>query len=140
MERSSYLYQQIGLTAGYIQTLKLIQLTTVENNITQILPKIPRYPTTAQITEAFRDANNILVTCFVVDSRGEIFHVENIDQLTHGQPIWRKTDVMLFPNFYYSDQAIVKQFPNTGFHIDKIEDHYTEEKGLLTTYQFLLFH
>ena len=89
---------------------------------------MPRYPTTAQITEAFRDADNILLTCFTVDFRGEIFHVKNINQLTYGQPIWRKTDVTVFPNFFYSNQAILKQFLATGFHIDKIEDHYTEEK------------
>ena len=102
--------------------------SAVENKIIQIIPKIPRYPTTAQVTEAFRDADDILVTCFAVDSKGNIFHVKNIDQLTHGQPIWRKTEVMLFPNFFYSDQATITQFLHTEFHIDKIEDHYTEEK------------
>ena len=102
--------------------------TTVENNITKTLAKIPKYPTTSQVTEAFKDADDILVTCFAADSRGDIFHVRNIDQLTHGQPIWRKTDVMLFPNFFYSDQSTIKQFLTTRFHIDKIDNHFTEEK------------
>ena len=102
--------------------------TTVENNITQTLAKIPKHPTTAQVTKAFKNADDILVTCFSVDTAGNIFHVENIDQLTHGQPIWRKTEVMLFPNFFYSDQSTIEEFLATGFHIDKIENHYTEEK------------
>lgn len=103
-------------------------LATVENDIAQILAKIPKYPNTAQVTKAFKDADDILVTCFAVDAKGDIFHVKKINQLTHGQPIWRKTEVMLFPNFFYSDQSTIEQILNTGFHIDKIENHYTEEK------------
>lgn len=103
---------------------------TVENNITEILAKIPKNPTTAQVTEAFKDSDDILVTCFAVDNEGEIFHVTNINQLTHGQPIWRKTEVMLFPNFLYSDRSTIEQFLNTGFHINAIENHYIEEKRL----------
>ena len=102
--------------------------TTVENNIAQILSKMPKNPTTAQVTEAFKDADDILVTCFAVDAKDEIFHVKNINQLTHGQPIWRKTEVMLFPNFLYSDRSTIEQFLNAGFHIDKIDDHYSEER------------
>ena len=105
-----------------------IDPTTVENNIAQILSRMPKNPTTAQVTEAFKDSNDILVTCFAVDAEGEIFHVKNINQLTHGQPIWRKTEVMLFPNFLYSDRSTIEQFLNAGFHIDKIEDHYSEER------------
>ena len=62
--------------------------TTVEND-TKILATIPKYPTTAQVTKALKDANDILVTCscFAVDTRGNIFHVKDINQLGHGQPI-----------------------------------------------------
>ena len=103
---------------------------TVERNIEQILANLPRNPTTAQVTEAFKDSDDILVTCFAVDAAGDIFHVKNINQLSDGQPIWRKTEVMLFPNFLYTDRSTIQQLLNTGFHIDKIENHYTEEKRL----------
>ena len=86
--------------------------TIVENNIARILSRMPKNPTTAQVTEAFKDCDDILITCFAVDAEGDIFHVKNITELTRGQPIWRKTEVMR----------------NAGFHIDKIEDHYTEER------------
>ena len=101
--------------------------TTVDKTITKKLATIPKYPTTAQVTEAFKDADDILVTCFAVDASGDIIHVKSINQLAHGQPIWRKTEVMLFPNFFYSDQSTIREFLDTGFHIDKIENHYTEE-------------
>ena len=103
---------------------------TVERNIEQILANLPRNPTTTQVTEAFKDSDDILVTCFAVDAAGDIFHVKNINQLSDGQPIWRKTEVMLFPNFLYTDRSTIQQLLNTGFHIDKIENHYTEEKRL----------
>ena len=103
---------------------------TVERNIEEILANLPRNPTTAQVTEAFKDSDDILVTCFAVDAAGDIFHVKNINQLSDGQPIWRKTEVMLFPNFLYSDRSTIQQLLNTGFHIDKIENHYTEENRL----------
>ena len=102
--------------------------TAVENNIAQALAKIPRYPTTAQVTEAFKDDNDILVTCFAVDAKGAIFHVKNVNQLSYGQPIWRKTEVMLYPNFFYSDQSSISQILTAGLHIDKIENYCTEDR------------
>ena len=104
--------------------------TTVEDNIAQILSKMPKNPTTAQVTEAFKDSDDILVTCFAVDAEGDIFRIKNINQLTHGQPIWRKTEVMLFPNFLYSDRSTIERFLNAGFHINKIEDLYSEERRI----------
>ena len=74
-------------------------LCIVENNIAQILSRMPKNPTTAQVTEAFKDCDDILIPCFVVDAEDDIFHVKNITGLTHGQPIWRKTEVMLSPVF-----------------------------------------
>ena len=100
----------------------------VENNITQVLAKISKYPNTAQVTEAFKDDNDILVTCFAVDAEGDIFHVKNVDQLTYGQPIWRKTEVMLYPNFFYSDQSSIMEVLTAGFHIDKVENYCTEDR------------
>ena len=47
--------------------------TTVEDNIVQILSKLPKNPTTTQVTEAFKDSDDILVTCFAVDAEGDIF-------------------------------------------------------------------
>ena len=102
--------------------------TTVENNITQYLAKMPMYPTTAQVTEALKDDNDILVTCFAMDAKGEVFHVKDVNQLTHGQPIWRKTEVMVYPNFFYSDQSSIMQILTTGLHIDKVKNCCTEDR------------
>ena len=102
----------------------------VEDEIAEILEMVPSNPTTAQITEAFKNANDILVTCFATDQNGKLFHVKNADQLTNGQPIWRKTEVMLFPNFFYSDQSDIEHLLTTSFHIDHIDNYCTEERRL----------
>ena len=67
---NSKLYTKIGAN-----------LASVEIDIVRILTRLPRNPSTAQVTEAFKDANDIFVTCFAVDAQGEIFHVKNISQL-----------------------------------------------------------
>ena len=102
----------------------------VEDEITQILYTVPRYPTTAQITEAFKSADDILVTTFATEQNGKLFHVDNISQLTNGQPIWRKTEMMLYPNFFYSDQSDIEHLLTTSFRIDHIDNYCTEERRL----------
>ena len=115
---SSKLYTKIGADPA-----------KVEKDIAQILASLPKNPTTAQITEAFKDVEDIFVTCFAVDSQGDLFHcVRSIKQLRHGQPIWKQTHVMMFPNFYYSEQSTTTQILTAGFCIDKVENYFTEER------------
>ena len=102
--------------------------TTVENSITRYLANMPKNPTTAEVTEALKDDTDILITCFAVDDRGDVFHVKNVNQLTRGQPIWRKTEVMLYPNFFYSDQSSITEILTAGLHIDTIKNCCTEDR------------
>ena len=104
---------------------------TVEKDIEKILADMPKYPTTAQVTEAFKDFNDILITCFAVDAKGDIFHVKSVNQLTDGQPIWRKTEVMMFPNFHYTDRSSITEILAAGLHIDSIENYCTEERRVI---------
>ena len=103
---------------------------TVESGIEKIIASVPRYPSVSQIAEAFKDTKSIYITCFAIDCNGKLFHVNNVSQLTNGQPIWRQTEVMLFPNFFYSDKADVEHLQSTGFHIDRVENYCTDEKRL----------
>ena len=100
----------------------------VENKITQILKQLPKYPTTPQITKAFKDDIGIYAATFAVDAKGDAFRVKSIDQLTDCQPIWARGDVMVFPNFFHSDRSIVTNIVAAGLHINSIENHYTEER------------
>ena len=105
--------------------------TTVEESITQTLAKIPKHPATAQVKEAFDDSNDIIMICFAVDVKGDIFHVKKINQLSYGQPIWRKTEVMIFPNYFYSDKSTVTQITTAGLHIDSVHNYFTEERRVV---------
>ena len=102
--------------------------TIVENNTTRYLANVPKCPTTVQVTEALKDDTDILITCFAVDNIGDVFHVKNVSQLTRGQLMWRKTEVMLYPNFFYSDQSSITEVLTAGLHIDKIKNCCTEDR------------
>ena len=104
----------------------------VEDEITQILSTVPRYPTTAQVTEAFKNARDILIACLMVDQNGKLFHVtaKSASKITNGQPMWRKTELITFPNFFYSDQSNVEHLHSAGFHIDQIANYCTDERRL----------
>ena len=99
----------------------------VEENINKILHTLPKYPSTIQVTEAFGNVSDIIMACFAVDENGDIFHVKHANQLTDGQPIWRRTEVMMFPNYFYSDQSILNEIASAGLTIDKTENYCTEE-------------
>ena len=101
---------------------------TVEKDIEQVLANMPKFPNTAQLTEAFKDLDDILIACFALDPKGNLFLVKNVKQLTEGQPIWRRTEVMMYPNLYYSDCSSITQMLAAGFHIDSVENYFTEER------------
>lgn len=101
----------------------------VESKISRAVTKIPKYPTTTQITEALKGIDEIIYCCFSVDPEGNVFRVKSIDQLTYGQQIWKYyTDVMLFTDYFYSDRSSITEILSAGFHIDSIENYFTEEK------------
>ena len=102
----------------------------VEHNISKVLAKIPRHPTTSEVTDAFKEENDVFMCNFTVDTKGNIFLVSNTNQLDHGQPLWVKTEVIMFPNFFYSDHSITTYLLTAGFCIDSINNHFTEEKRI----------
>ena len=49
-------------------------------------------------------------------------------QLADGHPIWRQTEVITFPNFFYRDRYVVETILSAGLHIDKVKDSFTKER------------
>ena len=43
-------------------------LMSTEDSVAEILTPLPKYPNTAQVAEAFRDTDDILTTCFVLNA------------------------------------------------------------------------
>jgi len=111
-----------------LYTKNKADLASTEDSIQEILASLPKYPNTTQITEAFRHTDEILTTCFALNKVGEILHVKNINQLDDGQPIWRKSETMIYPNFFYREIMIFAELLNKGFNINRIENPYTEER------------
>ena len=102
----------------------------VKGNITRILDNLPRDPTTSEVTNAFKEENDILMSSFAIDADGKIFLINDTNHLNHGQPIWRRTEVMTFPNFFYSDHSNTTCIIAAGFCIDSINNYFTEEKRI----------
>ena len=63
---------------------RLYTKTAVDNHIAQILKTIPNHPTTVQITRALNNSDDIIVTCFAVDAKGDLFHLKKISPLKYG--------------------------------------------------------
>jgi len=115
-----------------LYTKKKVGPAAVEYSVAQILRRLPKYPNTAQVAEAFRHTDDILTICFALDKTGSIFYVTNTNQLTDGQPIWRKSEMMTYPNFFYSERMITTELLCNGFNIETTENPYTKE--MLTIY------
>ncbi|XP_065887033.1 uncharacterized protein [Dysidea avara] len=102
--------------------------SVIRSNIAHTLSMMPKYPSTAQVTETFKSYTDILTTFFAVNDDGYLFHIEDISRLSHGQPVWHKCDMMTFPNYFYSEKSLIEQFHTNGFHVDKIDNNFTEDK------------
>ena len=57
-----------------------------------------------------------------------MFLVDNMHQLTTGQSIWSKTQILSFPNYFYDDQFITDITAASGLLIDYVENFCTEER------------
>ena len=50
--------------------------------------------------------------------------------MTNGQVTWTKSQMMIFTNYFYSEQFCQQQIKATELNIDKIENYYTEERRI----------
>jgi len=102
----------------------------VEKTIETALALLPFYPTSQQINEALADLHNVVLVTFALDSTGHFYRVTDVSQLTNGQMVWIKTQIMVFPDYYYSVDFINEQIKAAGLCIDYIEHYFTEERRI----------
>ncbi|XP_065905049.1 uncharacterized protein [Dysidea avara] len=102
----------------------------VEKNIKTALETLPRNPTNQQINEALADLHDVVLVTFTLDSTGHLYRVTDVNQLTNGQVVWIKTQIMVFPDYYYSADYINEQIKTAGLSIDYIEHYFTEERRI----------
>ena len=116
-------FQTLSLTVGADEA-------AVKEKIDQALKGLPNFPSQFQINKAFEDLNEVLRACFTKDEQGSVFLVDNVHQLTIGQAIWSKTQILPFPNYFYDDQFIIDTTIASGLHIDHVENFCTEERRM----------
>ena len=114
-------FQTISLTIGSDEV-------GVKDKIDQALKGLPNFPSQSQVNKAFEDLHEILRACFAKSDSGSVFLVDNMHQLTIGQSVWSKTQILSFPNYFYDDQFITDVTAASGLHIDYVENFCTEER------------
>ena len=123
----------LNLSNPAFQILSLItgaDEVAVKEKIDQALKSLPNFPSQYQINKAFGELKEVLRGCFAKDEQGSVFLVENMHQLTIGQAVWSKTQILPFPNYYYDDQFITDTTIASGLHIDYVENFCTEERRM----------
>ena len=123
----------LNLSNPAFQKLSLItgaDEVAVKEKIDKALKVLPNFPSQLQINKAFADLNEVLRGCFAKDEQGSVFLVENVQQLTIGQAVWCKTQILPFPNYFYDDQFITDSTVASGLHIDYVENFCTEERRM----------
>jgi len=99
-----------------------------EIKINKILTNLPKYPTYQQINKALEPLHEIIHACFATDAEGNLFLVNSTDQLNNGQAVWNKSQIIIFPNYYYDDQFLKTCTVESGLKIGNVETFFTEER------------
>ena len=116
-------FQKLSLIAGADEK-------AVREKINQALEELPNFPSQLQINKGLGGLDEILRACFTKDIFGSVYLVENVHQMTIGQAVWSKTQILPFPNYYYDDQFMTDVTVAAGLHIDYVENFCTEERRI----------
>ena len=102
----------------------------IEKRIETTLAKLPCYPSNQKINEAFADFHDIIILMLTLNDSGRLCRVTDIAQLVNGQAVWTKATTMVFPDYFYTADFINEQIKAAGFHLDYIENCFTEENRI----------
>jgi len=116
-------YEKMHLRSG-------TDLAMMEDKIEKILMSLKSYPSQVVINDSFRDLTNVLSFALTLNQNGQLERITNTGKMSNGQATWAKTQIMTFPNYFYSEQFIQQQIKAAGLNIDKIENYYTEERRI----------
>jgi len=87
-------------------------------------------PTNEEINEAFSDLSEIIRITFALDETGSLYQVTGNRKPPNGHPVWTKTQIMTFPDYFYTEEFLKDQIKAAGLHIDQIESYCSEERRI----------
>ena len=102
----------------------------IEEAIKSILAKLPKQPTNEQVNTTLMGLKDIVRATFALDDRGHLYRVTDLSQLINGHSVYTCTPIMVFPDYYYSDEFIKDQIQVAGLQLDRIEYYCTEERRI----------
>jgi len=115
---------------GKLYTFQGVEEDTLKSKIDQCLKQLPDHPTLSQVNKALEDLHEVIRVTFATDQHGRVYQIVDINKLDNGEPVWNKTQIITFPNYYYKDKFVKDQATSAGFCIDKIENIYSEKARL----------
>ena len=102
--------------------------TAVDNDIAKRLMNLTiSHPSKEEVNNAFQDLHELLHGFFTCDENGHLQKITNLE-MSNGQPIWAKTKIMTFADYFYDNHFFQQQINSAGLIIDNIENYYTEER------------
>jgi len=107
-----------------------VNRVSLEEKVQSILAKLPKQPTKEQINEKISVLDDVVLATFALDESGCLYRVTDTSQLPNSHPIWIKTRIMVFADYYYSEEFLQDQIKAAGLYIDQIECHITEERRI----------
>ena len=116
-------FDKIYLSSGADQGM-------IEAKIEKKLMELPSYPSLGEINDALKDFTEVLAACFILDKNGQLQRITDVNKMTNGQALWSKTQIMTFPDHFYTEDFIQQQIKAAGLNIDKIENFFTEERRI----------
>jgi len=103
----------------------------LEEKIQSILVKLPKKPTNEQVNTALMSLHEIVRATFALNEDGCLYQVTDLSQLVNGHSVYTVTPIMVFPDYYYSDEYIQDQIKAAGLHLDQIECFCTEKRRIV---------
>ena len=121
--RARAAYDSMFLSTGTNQV-------ALEETIQSILAKFPKQPTNEQVNTALMSLHEIVRATFALNEEGRLYKVIDPSQLVNGHSVYTVTTIMVFPDYYYSDEFIQDEIKTAGLHLDRIECFCTEERRI----------
>jgi len=102
----------------------------MEDKIKNILMNLKSHPSYIEIKDAFQIITDVVHLSFGLDQNGKLERIGDVAKMTNGQATWAKSEMMIFTNYFYSEQFFQQQIKAAGLNIDKIESYYTEARRI----------
>ncbi len=96
--------------------------------IQKVLDSIPLRPTNTQVIQELNQLDFVLRATFKME-QDRLVLVQNLNQLSPGEKIWRKIPGLTVPNYYHDESEYLEAAQKAGFILSRLTHSKFEEPG-----------